>query len=148
MLGNTGSLAINPVLYRNFDFSANRALAPIALLATTPNLLALSSTMPPMTVRELVAYAKAHPARLSFGASLGTPPHLLGEYFRAKTMTEIVYVPYKGGSQILPDLLAGRIQLGADAPALLMPHLRSGKLRPLVVTSASRLPGARRMCRR
>jgi tripartite-type tricarboxylate transporter receptor subunit TctC len=140
MIGNTGSLAINPVLYRNFDFSANRALAPVALLATTPNLLALSSTMPPMTAGEVVAYAKTHPGQLSFGASLGTPPHLLGEFFRAKTKTEIVYVPYKGGSQTLPDLLSGRIQLGADAPALLMPYLRSGKLHPLVVTSTSRLP--------
>jgi tripartite-type tricarboxylate transporter receptor subunit TctC len=96
--------------------------------------------MPPMSAGELVAHAKAHPGQLSFGASLGTPPHLLGEFFRAKTMTEIVYVPYKGGSQILPDLMAGRIQLGADAPALLMPHIRSGKLRPLVVSSMSRLP--------
>jgi tripartite-type tricarboxylate transporter receptor subunit TctC len=102
--------------------------------------LALSATMPPMTIAELVAYAKAHPGQLSFGASLGTPPQLLGEFFRAKTKTEIVYVPYKGGSQTMPDLLTGRVQLGADAPALLMPHIRAGKLRPLVVTSVSRLP--------
>jgi tripartite-type tricarboxylate transporter receptor subunit TctC len=139
MLGNTGSLGINPALYRSIDFSPNHAMVPVALLATTPNLLALASTMPPMTVRELVTYAKSHPGQLSFGASLGTPPHLLGEFFRARTGTEIVYVPYKGGSQTLPDLLAGRVQLGADAPALLMPHIQSGKLRPLLVTSMSRL---------
>ena len=139
LLGNTGSLAINPVLYRKLDFSANRGLIPVALLATTPNLLVLTPTLPPKTAGELVSYAKAHPGQLSFGASLGTPPHLLGEYFRAKTMTDIVYVPYKGGSQAVPDLLAGRVQIGADAPALLMPHIRSGKLRPLAVTSVSRL---------
>jgi tripartite-type tricarboxylate transporter receptor subunit TctC len=140
LLGNTGSLAINPVLYRKLDFSAHRGLVPVALVATTPNLLVLTPTLPPKTAGELVAYAKAHPGKLSFGASLGTPPHLLGEYFRAKTKTDIVYVPYKGGSQVVPDLLAGRVQIGADAPALLMPQVRSGKLRPLVVTSASRLP--------
>jgi tripartite-type tricarboxylate transporter receptor subunit TctC len=140
LLGNTGSLAINPALYRKLDFSANRGLVPVALVATTPNLMVVTPTLPAKTTGELVAYAKAHPGQLSFGASLGTPPHLLGEYFRAKTKTDIVYVPYKGGSQAVPDLLAGRIQIGADAPALLMPHIRSGKVHPLVVTSASRLP--------
>lgn len=140
LLGNTGSLAINPALYPKLDFSANRALVPVALVATTPNLMVLTPTLPAKTAGELVAYAKAHPGQLSFGASLGTPPHLLGEYFRAKTKTDIVYVPYKGGSQALPDLLAGRVEIGADAPALMMPHIRSGKVRPLVVTSVSRLP--------
>ena len=140
LLGNTGSLAINPALYPKLDFSVNRALVPIALVATTPNLLVVTQTLPANTAGELVAYAKAHPRQLSFGASLGTPPHLLGEFFRAKTATDIVYVPYKGGSQAVPDLLAGRIQIGADAPALMMPHIRAGKVRPLVVTSVTRLP--------
>jgi tripartite-type tricarboxylate transporter receptor subunit TctC len=140
LLGNTGSLAINPALYPKLDFSVNRALVPVGLAATTPNLLVVNQTLPAKTIGELVAYAKAHPGQLSFGASLGTPPHLLGEYFRAKTRTEIVYVPYKGGSQAMPDLLAGRVQIGADAPALMMPHIRAGKLRPLVMTSVTRLP--------
>jgi tripartite-type tricarboxylate transporter receptor subunit TctC len=140
LLGNTGSMAINPALYPRLDFSANRVLVPVALAATTPNLMVLSPTLPARTAGELVAYAKAHPGQLSFGASLGTPPHLLGEYFRARTATDIVYVPYKGGSQAVPDLLAGRLQIGADAPALMMPHIRAGKVRPLVVTSTSRLP--------
>jgi len=139
LFGNTGSLAINPALYPKLDFSANRVLVPVALVATTPNLLVVTQTLPVKTAGELVAYAKAHPRQLSFGASLGTPPHLLGEYFRAKTATDIVYIPYKGGSQAVPDLLAGRIQIGADAPALMMPHIRAGKVRPLVVTSVSRL---------
>jgi len=140
LLGNTGSLAINPALYPRLDFSVNRALVPVALVATTPNLLVINQALPAKTAGELVAYAKAHPGKLSFGASLGTPPHLLGEYFRARTMTDIVYVPYKGGSQAVPDLLSGRVQIGADAPALMMPHIRAGKVRPLVVTSVSRLP--------
>src|SRR4029077_18106744 len=104
LLGNTGSLAINPALYRTLDFSANRGLVPVALVATTPNLVVVTPALPAKTAGELVAYAKAHPGQLSFGASLGTPPHLLGEYFRAKTKTDIVYVPYKGGSQAVPDL--------------------------------------------
>jgi tripartite-type tricarboxylate transporter receptor subunit TctC len=139
LLGNTGSLAINPALYPKLDFSVNRALVPVALVATTPNVLVVTPTLAAKTAGELVAYAKAHPGQLSFGASLGTPPHLLGEYFRTKTATDIVYVPYKGGSQAVPDLLAGRVQIGADAPALMMPHIRSGKVRPLVASSASRL---------
>jgi tripartite-type tricarboxylate transporter receptor subunit TctC len=140
LLGNTGALAINPVLYRHLDMSVSRSFVPVALMVTIPNILAVASTVPANTVGELVAYAKANPGKLSFGASQGTPPHLLGEYVRARSGIEIVYVPYKGGSQALPDLLAGRIQIGADGLSLLSPHIREGKLRALAVTSAARLP--------
>ena len=140
LLGNTGSLAINPALYKHLDFSAGKGLMPVALVATVPNVLALTATVPANTVGELVAYAKANPGNLSYGASLGTPPHLLGEFFRAKTGADIVYVPYKGGAQALPDLLAGRIQMSADAAGMLLPHIRQGKVRALAVTSVTRLP--------
>jgi tripartite-type tricarboxylate transporter receptor subunit TctC len=140
LLGSTGALAINPALYRHLDMSVSRSFVPIALMVTIPNVLAIAASVPAKTVGELVAYAKANPGKLSFGASQGTPPHLLGEYVRAKSGMEIVYVPYKGGSQSLPDLLAGRIQIGADGLSLLLPHIRDGKVRALAVTSATRLP--------
>jgi tripartite-type tricarboxylate transporter receptor subunit TctC len=140
LLGVTGNLAINPVLYKNLDFSPSKGLVPVALLATIPNVLVAASTVPANTVVELIAYAKTNPGKLSHGASLGTPPHLLGEFFRAKTGTDIVYVPYKGGAQAMPDLLGGRIQITADTPSMLLPYIQQGKLRPLVVTSATRLP--------
>jgi tripartite-type tricarboxylate transporter receptor subunit TctC len=76
---------------------------------------------------------------LSFGASQGTPLQLLGEYVRAKSGIDVVYVPYKGGSQAMPDLLAGRIQIGADTLPLVLPHIREGKVRALAVSSVTRL---------
>jgi tripartite-type tricarboxylate transporter receptor subunit TctC len=140
LLGSTGALAINPALYRHLDLSASKSFVPVALMVTIPNVLAVSANVPAKTLGELVTYAKANPGRLSFGASQGTPPHLLGEYVRAKTAIDIVYVPYKGGSQSLPDLLTGRTQVGADGLSLLLPHIRDGKVRALAVTSATRLP--------
>jgi tripartite-type tricarboxylate transporter receptor subunit TctC len=140
LLGSTGALAINPALYRHLDLSVSKDFVPVALLVTVPNILAVAAGVPAETVAELVAYAKANPGKLSHGASLGTPPHLLGEFFRAKTGIEIVYVPYKGGAQSLPDLLAGRIQISADGPPLLLPQIQQGKVRALAVTSATRLP--------
>jgi tripartite-type tricarboxylate transporter receptor subunit TctC len=97
LLGSTGALAINPALYRHLDLSVSKCFVPVALLATIPNVLAVAASVPTNTVGEFIAYAKANPGKLSFGASQGTPPHLMGEFFRAKTGIEIVYVPYKGG---------------------------------------------------
>jgi tripartite-type tricarboxylate transporter receptor subunit TctC len=140
LLGTTGGLAINPALYRHLDLSVSKSFVPVALMVTIPNVLAVASTVPANTLGELVAYAKANPGKLSFGASQGTPLQLLGEYVRAKSGMDTVYVPYKGGSQALPDLLAGRIQIGADGLSLLLPHIREGKVRALAVTSTTRLP--------
>jgi tripartite-type tricarboxylate transporter receptor subunit TctC len=140
LLGTTGGLAINPALYRHLDLPVSKSFVPVALMVTIPNILVVGGTVPAKSVAELVACAKANPGKLSFGASLGTPLQLLGEYVGAKSGIDMVYVPYKGGSQALPDLLAGRIQVGADALPLLLPYIREGKVRALAVTSATRLP--------
>ena len=140
LLGTTGGLAINPALYRHLDLSVSKSFVPVSLMVTIPNILVVTGTVPAKSVAELVAYAKANPGKLSFGASQGTPLQLLGEYVRAKGGIDMVYVPSKGGSQAMPDLLAGRIQVGADALPLLLPHIREGKVRALAVSSATRLP--------
>jgi tripartite-type tricarboxylate transporter receptor subunit TctC len=140
LLGTTGGLAVNPALYRHVDLSVSKSFVPVALMATIPDILVVAGTVPAKSLAELVAYAKANPGRLSFGASQGTPLQLLGEYVRAKSGIDVVYVPYKGGSQAVPDLLAGRIQIGADALPLVLPHIREGKVRALAVSSATRLP--------
>ena len=140
LLGTTGGLAINPALYRHLDLPGSKSFVPVALMVTIPNILAVAGTVPAESLAELIAYAKANPGKLSFGASQGTPLQLLGEYVRAKSGIDMVYVPYKGGSQAMPDLLAGRIQVSADALPLLLPHIREGKVHALAVTSATRLP--------
>jgi tripartite-type tricarboxylate transporter receptor subunit TctC len=140
LLGSSGSLAINPALYTKLDFSGIKALIPVAALVTIPNVLVVAPSIPAKNVAELVAYSKANPQRLHHGASLGTPPHLMGEYFRIKSGADIAYVPYKGTSNALGDLLGGHLQLVSDSLATLLPTIREGKVRPLVVTSATRLP--------
>ena len=95
LLGSTGSLAINPTLYSNLDFGPVKRLVPVAMLIALPNVLVVSSAVPATSVSELVAFAKANPGKLRHGAALGAPTQLLGEFFRAKTGTEIVYVPYR-----------------------------------------------------
>ena len=140
LLGSTGSLAINPALYKNNDFAPVGNLVPIATVTTGANMLAVAASVPATSVGELVALAKANPGKLSHGASLGTPPHLLGEFFRAKTGTDIVYVPYRGTSQAIPDVLAGRTQITAEGSAVLLPYIQQGTIRPIVIASAARVP--------
>jgi tripartite-type tricarboxylate transporter receptor subunit TctC len=141
MVGSTGSLAINPALYKNLDFASVRSLAPVAMLVSLPNMLAASTTVPAKTVRELIAYAKANPGKLSHGSALGTPPHLLGEFFKIKAGIDVLYVPYKGTAAAIADLLGGQIQITAENPGLLAPYIQDGKMRPMLVTSTARLPG-------
>jgi tripartite-type tricarboxylate transporter receptor subunit TctC len=138
-LGTTGAMTINPALYRDVDFSAGKRLVPIVLLASTPNMLAVSSGVPTNSFDEFVAYAKANPGALKLGAGLGTPPHLLGAYVRERLGLDLLIVPYRGGAQSLPDALGGRIQVIGDSPAALLPYIRQGGLKPLVVTSATPL---------
>ena len=138
-LGTTVRWLSIPRSYRDLDFSAGNNLVPIVLLASIPNLLAVSSTIPANNFVEFVAHAKANPGTLTLGAGLGTPPHLLGGYLRARLGLDFVIVPYRGGAQSLPDVLSGRIQIVGDSPAVLLPHIRRGSLKPLVVTSATRL---------
>ncbi len=140
LLGSTASLAINPTLYSNPDFGPVKHLVPVAMLVALPNLLVVSSAVPATSVAELVAFAKANPGKLRHGAGLGAPTQLLGEFFRARTGTDIVYVPYRGSAQVLPDLLSGQVQITCESLAILMPYIAQGAVRPLLVTSATRLP--------
>ena len=140
LVGSSGSLAINPALYKNLDFNSVKSLAPVAMLVSLPNMLAMSSTVPARNARELIAYAKANPGKLSHGSALGTPPHLLGEFFKIKAGLDILYVPYKGTALAITDLLGGQIQITAENPGLLAPYIQAGKMRPVLVTSPSRLP--------
>jgi tripartite-type tricarboxylate transporter receptor subunit TctC len=141
LVGSTGSLAINPALYKNLDFASVRSLTPVAMLVSLPNMLAVSTTVPAKTVGELIAYAKADPGKLSHGSALGTPPHLLGEFFKIKAGIDVLYVPYKGTAAAIADLLGGQIQITSENPGLLAPYIQDGKMRPMLVTSTSRLPG-------
>ena len=137
--GSSGTLAIAPALYKSLSFDP-KALVPVALVAKLPHALVVPPDVPANTVQELVAYMKANPGKLNFGASLGTPPHLMGALFTAKSGADVTYIPYKGAAPAVSDLLGGRTEFTFDALTILYPLVSDGKLRPLAVVDVARWP--------
>jgi tripartite-type tricarboxylate transporter receptor subunit TctC len=114
---------------------------PILRLADVANILVVHPTLPPRSVRELIAYARERPGRLSFGSpGIGSAVHISGEMFKLATGVDMVHVPYRGGGPALADLVGGQIQLMFGNAGSTLPHVRSGAVRPLGVTSARRAP--------
>jgi tripartite-type tricarboxylate transporter receptor subunit TctC len=133
-----GPFAIGPAIYKNVGYDPIRSFAPIAYLAGAPDLVVARSDLPVNSLPELFAYAKAHPGELNYGAGLGTPANLIIEWLKAKSGADIVYIPHKGGAPATSDLLAGQTQLGIEILSPLLPYVRDGKLKPIVVTGAQR----------
>jgi tripartite-type tricarboxylate transporter receptor subunit TctC len=140
LLGSTGSLVINPILFKNIEFPGLRNLVPVGMIVMTTNLFAVRSALPVKSIPDLIAYAKANPGKLNHGASLGVPPHLLGEFIRAKTGIEMPYVPYRSTAAAIPDFLSGQIQATSESISVMLPHIQAGAARPLVVAGAKHLP--------
>ena len=139
LMGALSTHAVNPSLYAKMPYDAVKDFAPITLVAVTPNVLVVNPALPVHSVKELIAYAKAHPNQLSFGSgSNGSAGHLAGELFKVDTGVDIVHVPFKGGAPALQALLAGDTQLMFDNLANSMPQVKAGRLRALAVTTAQR----------
>jgi tripartite-type tricarboxylate transporter receptor subunit TctC len=137
--GALSTHAVNVSLYSKMPYDPVRDFAPITLVAVTPNVLVLNPSVPANTVKELIAYAKANPGKLSFGSgSNGSAGHLAGELFKIEAGVDMVHVPYKGGAPAMQDLLAGQTQLMFDNLANSMQQVRAGKLKALAVTTAQR----------
>ena len=116
-------------------------LAPVTLIASVPNILSVHPSLPVTSVKELVALAKRQPGQINYGTGgPGTGPHLASELFKLMTGTDIVHVPYKGTPPAVTDLMAGRVQMMFALSPVAMPHVKSGKIRPLAVSGAKRMP--------
>jgi tripartite-type tricarboxylate transporter receptor subunit TctC len=139
-LGGTNPNAIAQSLFRNLDFEPVKDFAPVALIAADSNALVVNPMVPAKSVQELVEYAKANPAKLTSGSTVGIGPHICLEMFRVRTATNIVFVPYKGAAPAVADLLGGQIQIGMTSKAVLLPLIKEGRLRALAVTSDTRWP--------
>jgi tripartite-type tricarboxylate transporter receptor subunit TctC len=138
---NTSSThGINPTLYgAAMPFDAIKDFAPIAQLAELKNVTVVTPSLPVKSIPDLIQYGKANPNKLSFGsAGSGTSQHLSGELFRMRTGVQMQHVPYKGAAQAVPDLLSGQIQLMFVSIPDVLPHIRSGKLRAIAVTTKNR----------
>jgi tripartite-type tricarboxylate transporter receptor subunit TctC len=140
MFGSSGSLAVAPSLYVNAGIDPLKMFTPISTFALLPHLMVVSEQVPAKTVAEFVAYAKANPGKLNYGAGLGTPPHLLGTLFKIKANIDVTYVPYQGAAQSVIDLVAGRNHYTIDGTVILMPQVRAGKLRAIAIGRAERWP--------
>jgi tripartite-type tricarboxylate transporter receptor subunit TctC len=139
VMGALSTHAVNPSLYAKMPYDAQKDFAPITLVAVTPNVLVVNPSLPVHSVKDLIAYAKANPGKLSFGSgSNGSAGHLAGELFKVDTGVDMVHVPYKGAAPAMQALLAGDTQLMFDNLASAMAQVKAGKLRALAVTTAQR----------
>jgi tripartite-type tricarboxylate transporter receptor subunit TctC len=138
LLGSAATLAIGPTLYRDAEYDPKR-FVPVAMVADVPYVMVASPKAPVASVAELIAYARAHPGKLNFGVPNGAPPHMLAAWFKSLTDINVVLVTYRGGANVLTDLLGGQIDLAVETCSILLPQLRDGRLRPLGTPSPKRL---------
>ena len=138
LLGNI-SLAFNATLYPKLPYNAQRDLAPITLVAVQPNILVIHPSLPAKTFKEFVALAQANPGKYSYAsAGVGAGTHLAAELLKMLVKIDLVHVPYKGTGPALTDLIGGQVQMMLSTFASALPHVKSGRLRALAVTSAKR----------
>ncbi len=136
------ALAINPSIYGTLPYDALRDFAAITQAVSQPNLLVVHPSLPAKSVKELIALARARPGELIYASSgVGAGSHLTVELLLLMTRTRMLHVPYKGPGPGLIDLIAGRVTLAAPSTTVTLPHVRSGRLRALAVTTAKRVTG-------
>jgi len=131
--------AINATLYDKLNYNFIRDIAPIAGITREPNIMVVNPSFPAKTVPEFIAEAKANPGKITMAsAGNGTPPHLVGELFKMMAGVDLVHVPYRGGAPAVTDLLGGQVQVYFGTSSASVEYVRTGKLRALAVTSATR----------
>jgi tripartite-type tricarboxylate transporter receptor subunit TctC len=139
MMVHIAAISILPSLYPKLPYDATRDFAPITLVAIGPNFLVVHPSVPAKSVKELVALAKARPGQLHYASpGAGTVQHLAAELFKLQAKVDMLHVPYKGSGQSIVDLVAGHVHLNFDSVPPVLPHVRSGRLRALAVTSEKR----------
>ena len=140
LLGNIGTQAINPSLYAKLPYDADKAFAPVSLVAELPLAMMVNPALPAKTASEFITLAKSKPGQLSYSSSgAGSAPHLAAEIFKDQTGTFVLHVPYRGGGPAIADLLAGHVQLSFMTVLEASGHIKGGKLRALAVTGDKRV---------
>jgi len=139
VFNSASPLVIAPFSLTRLPYDIKKDIALITVVVRVPEVLAVHPSLPVKSFAELVAYAKANPGKVNFGsAGAGSITHLAGELLKSEAKIDIVHVPYKGAAPAVNDLLGGQVQMGIFDVPVLLGHLRSGKLKALAVTSASR----------
>ena len=140
LMGHVGTLAVNPSLYPKLGYDPLRSFAPVAWVARVPNVLVVNASVPAQNLQELIALAKARPGQINYGSGgNGSAAHTTMEYLKLQTRSSLLHIPYRGTAPSITDLVAGQVQvLFTGAPALL-PHIKSGRIRALAVSSPRRM---------
>ena len=140
LVGTSSTLAIASHVYSKLPYSPTRDLAPVTLLGTADIMVVVNPTkVPSRNIRDLIAYAKANPGKLSFASGgKGSISHLLGDYFNSMAKVEMVHIPYKGDAQMVTDLIGGQVDVAFGTAVAFLPHLKSGKLVGVAVTNPKR----------
>jgi tripartite-type tricarboxylate transporter receptor subunit TctC len=135
-----GVMTMNPHLYAHPGYDPLADFVPLTRLGIGPLLMVANPQLPARSVSELVALAREQPGRLAFGSpGIGTPPHLAGELFKRAAGIDVLHVPYRGGSQAAADLIAGHVQFEIESLTVQLPHVLSGRVRPLAITGPKRV---------
>jgi tripartite-type tricarboxylate transporter receptor subunit TctC len=132
------TLAVLPALSKSLDIAPIDGFSPIAVVAGTPFVLVVPPRVAARSVQELIAYAKANPGKINFGAPAGATPIMVGELFKMRAGIDIVTVPYRGAANVMTDMLGGQIDMAFEPTSVTIGHVRDGKVRPLAVTGTTR----------
>jgi tripartite-type tricarboxylate transporter receptor subunit TctC len=141
LVGNVGTQSVNPALYKKMPYDPDKAFAPIGMIAELPLVMLVTPSLPWNNVKDVVEAAKKEPGKITFASSgAGGAPHLAGEIFQQASGTKMLHVAYKGGGPAALDLMAGHVNIYFGTVLESVGHVKSGKLKGLGVTSASRSP--------
>ena len=139
VLNSASPLVIAPFSLARLPYDIKKDIALVTVVVRVPEVLAVHPSLPVASFAELIAYAKANPGKVNFGsAGSGSITHLAGELLKAEAKIDLVHVPYKGAAPAVTDLVGGQVQMGIFDVPVLLPHIKSGKLKALAVTSAKR----------
>jgi tripartite-type tricarboxylate transporter receptor subunit TctC len=141
LMGHVNSHGIAPNLFKKLPYDAERDFQMVAYVGYVPNVLVIHPSIPAQNVKELIAIAKAKPGALNYASSgVGSTQHLAGELFQLLTGTKLVHVPYKGSGPAVVDLLAGHVVANFDTMPPVLPHIKTGRMRALALTTPKRSP--------
>lgn len=141
LITSSAPIVINPSVYKGMTFDPLKDLAPISNLLRVPLVLVANPNVPAKNLKELIAHIQSKKGAFSFASSgNGTPQHLTGELFNSVQKLEMVHVPYKGSAPAISDLLGGHIPIMFDSTIAIMPHIKSGKVRPIAISGNKRSP--------
>ena len=139
LLATGSSLAINVSLYKNLGYDPEKDFEPVSLIGVQTNVLYTHPSVPAKTLAQFVAHAKANPGKISFGSGgIGTPAHLAGELLKIVAKIEMTHVPFRGTGPTLQSVIGGHVPAAFNPPSPLLPHIQSGSIRPIAITTLQR----------